>query len=110
MPPSSTTISARVSQMLAESPLRHSPFRQFYTGSVGTAMGYTMQASMAAWLMATLTPSALMVALVQSASTAPFLLFGLIAGSLADIMNRRRLIVITRWSCSRRPPCSGRSR
>jgi MFS family permease len=95
MPPSSTTISARVSQMLAESPLRHSPFRQFYTGSVGTAMGYTMQASMAAWLMATLTPSALMVALVQSASTAPFLLFGLIAGSLADIMNRRRLIVIT---------------
>ena len=50
---------------------------------------------MAAWVMATLTPSALMVALVQSASTAPFLLFGLVAGSLADIMNRRRLIVGT---------------
>lgn len=95
MPTSSTTTSARVSQMLADSPLRHTPFRQFYTGSVGTALGYTMQASMAAWLMATLTPSALMVALVQSASTAPFLLFGLIAGSLADIMNRRKLIVIT---------------
>ena len=43
----------------------------------------------AAWLMATLTPSALMVALVQSASTLPFLLFGLMAGSLADEAARR---------------------
>ena len=45
--------------------------------------------------MATLTPSALMVALVQTASTAPSLLFGLIAGSLADIVDRRRVILIT---------------
>jgi len=80
---------------MAASPLRDAAFRVFYTGSVGTALGYTMQAAMAAWVMATLTPSALMVALVQSASTLPFLLFGLIAGSLADIMNRRRLIIIT---------------
>ena len=88
-------MSARTAKLLAESPLRHRSFRQFYTGSVGTALGYTMQAAMAAWLMGTLTPSALMVALVQTASTAPFLLFGLIAGSLADIMNKRKLIVIT---------------
>ena len=57
-------------------------FRRFYLGSIGTALGYTMQATMAAWLMATLTPSALMVALVQTASTPPALLFGLIAGAL----------------------------
>ena len=50
---------------------------------------------MAAWLMATLTPSALMVALVQTASTAPSLLFGLIAGSLADIVDRRLVIIAT---------------
>ena len=54
-----------------------------------------MQATIAAWLMATLTPSALMVALVQSASTAPTLLFGLIAGTLADIIDRRRVILAT---------------
>ena len=90
-----TTVSARLKQAIAASPLRNSSFRVFYAGSVGTALGYTMQASMAAWLMASLTPSALMVALVQSASTAPFLLFGLIAGSLADIMNRRKLIIAT---------------
>ncbi|MBA3477135.1 MAG: MFS transporter [Lautropia sp.] len=95
MPTPISTVSARLSPIFAASPLRNGAFRAFYTGSVGTALGYTMQASMAAWLMATLTPSALMVALVQSASTAPFLLFGLVAGSLADIMNRRKLIVVT---------------
>ena len=46
-----------------------------------------MQATVAAWLMATLTPSALMVALVQTASTAPSLLFGLLSGSLADMVH-----------------------
>jgi MFS family permease len=88
-------ITERLARLLAASPLRDTRFRVFYTGSVGTALGYTMQASMAAWVMATLTTSALMVALVQSASTVPFLLFGLIAGSLADLMDRRKLIVIT---------------
>lgn len=89
------TSSARLARLLSGSPLREARFRVFYTGSVGTALGYTMQAAMAAWVMATLTPSALMVAMVQSASTVPFLLFGLIAGSLADIFDRRRVIIIT---------------
>ena len=95
MPISTPNVAARLAQILKSTPLREKRFRLFYVGSVGTALGYTMQASMAAWVMATLTPSALMVALVQSASTVPFLLFGLIAGSLADIMDRRKLIVIT---------------
>src|ERR1700694_1642487 len=84
-----------VSSVLASSPLRHRPFRLFYLGSIGTALGYTMQATIAAWLMATLTPSPFMVALVQSASTAPTLLFGLIAGTLADLVDRRRIILTT---------------
>src|SRR5437016_5030725 len=54
-----------------------------------------MQATVAAWLMATLTPSALMVALVQTASTVPTLLFGLAAGALADIVERKRVILAT---------------
>jgi len=81
--------------LLASSPLRHPSFRLFYLGSIGVALGYTMQATIAAWLMATLTPSALMVALVQTASMAPTLLFGLVAGALADIADRRRIILIT---------------
>ena len=85
----------RTRNALAESPLREAAFRTFYAGAIGTALGYTMQATMASWLMATLTPSALMVALVQTASTLPTLLFGLIAGALSDIADRRRVILVT---------------
>jgi MFS family permease len=92
-------VSARTASLIAElfraSPLRHGNFRLFYAGSIAAALGYTMQATVAAWLMATLTPSALMVALVQTASTAPSLLFGLLSGSLADIVDRRRVVLMT---------------
>jgi MFS family permease len=81
--------------LLSSSPLREAPFRRFYIGSVGTALGYTTQTTIVAWLMTTLTPSALMVALVQTASTAPSLLLGLFAGALADIADRRRVILVT---------------
>ena len=57
-----------------------------------------MQATVAAWLMATLTPSELMVALVQTASTVPALLFGLAAGALADIVDRRTVILVTQFA------------
>ncbi len=84
-----------LSQLFASSPLRHASFRGFYFASIGVALGYTMQATMAAWLMATMTPSALMVALVQTASTGPSILFGLVAGALADIVERRHVILAT---------------
>ena len=86
---------ALLHRLLGTSPLRHTPFRRFYLGSIGSAIGYTMQATIAAWLMATLTPSALMVALVQTASTAPSLAFGLLAGALADLVDRRKVIFAT---------------
>src|SRR5262245_39184656 len=89
------TRAALISHLLRSSPLRHRRFRIFYLGSVGTALGYTMQATTAAWLMATLTPSAFMVALVQTASTLPAVLFGLVAGSLADIVDRRRILLVS---------------
>ena len=91
----STRAASLLSSLFRASPLRHRQFRRFYLGSTGAALGYTMQATVAAWLMATLTPSALMVALVQTASTAPALLFGLVAGALADIVDRRRIILGT---------------
>ena len=81
--------SALFSELFASSPLRHRAIPPVLPGSIGAALGYTMQATVAAWLMATLTPSALMVALVQTASTVPSILFGLIAGALADIVDRR---------------------
>jgi MFS family permease len=84
-----------VSQLFRASPLRHARFRRFYFAAAASAMGYTMQATVAAWLMATLTPSAFMVSLVQTASNAPALLLGLAAGTLADIVDQRRVILAT---------------
>lgn len=91
----STRLAQILSRVVEASPLRHATFRSFYLGTIGTALGYTMQATVAAWLMATLTDSALLVALVQTASTLPTLLFGLAAGALADIVDRRRILFVT---------------
>ena len=80
---------------LSQSPLRHRAFRVFYAGAIGSALGYTMQTTVAAWLMATLSTSPVMVALVQTAATAPALLFGLFGGAMADIVDRRKVILAT---------------
>lgn len=90
-----TALGNRWRAWFADSPLREPPFRDYYLGGLGVSLAFTMQATMAAWLMATLTPSALMVALVQTASTAPALALGLIAGALADLFDRRRIILVT---------------
>ena len=84
----------RLAELFADSPLRHKSFRMFYIGTIAAALGYMMQATVAAWVMATLTTSPLIIALVQTASTAPSLVIGLIAGTMADLVDRRRLILI----------------
>ena len=89
------SVSRLAAGILKNSPLASRRFRRFYVGTAGAALGYTMQGTIAAWLMATLTPSALMVALVQTASTGPALLFGLAAGALADIVDKRRIVLAT---------------
>jgi MFS family permease len=66
----------------------------FYFGTIAAALGYMMQATVAAWVMATLTASPFVIALVQTASTAPSLVVGLVAGTLADLVDRRRLILV----------------
>jgi len=54
-----------------------------------------MHSVAAAWLMTSLTPSPLMAALVQSAGTLPLFLFCLPAGAFADLLDRRRLLLVT---------------
>lgn len=52
-----------------------------------------MQAVGAAWLMTSLSSSTLQIALIQTASALPFFLLSLPAGSIGDIVDRRRLIL-----------------
>jgi MFS family permease len=49
----------------------------------------------AAWMMTQITSSAVMVALVQTASTLPVFLFGIASGAMADIVDRRRWFAAT---------------
>ena len=54
-----------------------------------------MQNVGAAWLMAVLSPSPLYVALVQTATSLPVFLLGIPAGAIADIVDRRKLLIWT---------------
>ncbi len=54
-----------------------------------------MQSVGVAWLMTSLTPSPLLVVLMQTAASLPIFLLGLPAGALADIVDRRKLLLAT---------------
>ena len=77
------------------SPLRQPLFRAFWVASVISNIGTWMHEAGAAWLMTSLTSSPLMVALMQTATTLPVFFLGLPAGALADVMDRRRLLLLT---------------
>ncbi len=76
-------------------PLHESAFRAIWIASVVSNVGTWMQNVGVAWLMTTLTPSPVLVALIQTATTLPVFLIGLPAGALADLIDRRRLLLIS---------------
>ena len=53
-----------------------------------------MQNAAAGWLMTGLDPDPLVVSLVQVATSLPMFVFALPAGALADIVDRRRLLIV----------------
>ncbi len=80
------------------SPLAISLFRWIWIATVVSYIGTWFQEVAAGWVMTTLSASPLMVSLVQVATTVPLLLLGLPAGTLADIVDRRRLLIgVTVW-------------
>jgi MFS family permease len=76
-------------------PLREPLFRSLWIASVISYTGTWMQNVGAGWLMTQLTMSPLMISLVQAASTLPVFLVILPAGALADLVDRRRFLLIT---------------
>lgn len=76
------------------SPLRLPLFRALWLGSIVSNIGTTMNDTAAVWTMTTLTGSPTMVSLMQAMSSLPLFLFALPAGALADLVNRRRLILL----------------
>ena len=78
-------------------PLRRPVFRLLWGTWLTANICMWMNEVASAWLMTTLTTSPVMVALVQSASVLPVVLFGLPSGALADILNRRRWFMFTQF-------------
>jgi MFS family permease len=76
-------------------PLGEPLFRSLWLASVISYVGTWMQNVGAGWLMTQLTLSPLMISLVQAATTLPVFLVILPAGALADMVDRRRFLLIT---------------
>src|SRR5574337_537207 len=74
-------------------PLRRPVFRNRLIASIISNTGSWMQDTAGTWLMTALTSSPLLISLMQTAATLPVLLFGLPAGAMADIIDRRRLLL-----------------
>src|SRR5271169_6736258 len=76
-------------------PLRMPTFRNLLIADVVSDIGTFMQSVGAAWLMLSLGAGPMYVALTQTASTLPFFVLALPAGSIGDIVDRRKLILYT---------------
>lgn len=79
----------------AWAPLREPLFRAMWIAAIVSYVGTWMQSVGAGWMMITLTPSPLMVGLVQAAVALPVFLVILPAGALADMVDRRRFLLVT---------------
>src|SRR3954454_14393978 len=77
------------------SPLRHTIFSWLWIASVASNIGTWFQNVGASWMMTTLTPSPTLGAMVLAATSLPMFLLSLPAGAVADVLDRRRLLLVT---------------
>jgi MFS family permease len=77
----------------AWAPFRHRMFAAMSAAAFISNVGSWMQTVGAQWLMLTLTGSATYVALVQSAASVPIFLFAVLAGTIGDLVDRRRFLI-----------------
>lgn len=76
-------------------PLHYELFRVLWIASVASNVGTWMHSVGVVWMMTTLSPSPTMVALVQTAGSLPLFFLAFPAGALADIVDRRKLLLFS---------------
>ncbi|HEY3230044.1 MAG TPA: MFS transporter, partial [Roseiflexaceae bacterium] len=76
-------------------PLARPVFRALWIAALASNIGTLMQGVAAAWLMTSLTTSPVPVALLTTMANLPLFLVGLPAGALADVVDRRWLVLAT---------------
>src|SRR4051812_46927671 len=74
-------------------PFRRPLFAALWASSFTSNTGGWMYSAAAAWLMSSLQPEPLAVALVQAAGTLPMFLFAIPAGAAADILPKRLFLL-----------------
>jgi MFS family permease len=77
----------------AWAPFAHRSFAVLWGATVLSNIGTWMHDVGAGWLMTELSPSPIVVSAVQAATTLPIFLFALLAGAVADIVDRRKLLI-----------------
>ena len=76
-------------------PLKQPLFRAIWTASLVSSLGTWVQQVANGWLMTTLKAEPFMVSAVEVATTLPMALLALPAGALADLIDRRRYLLLT---------------
>jgi len=78
----------------AFAPLKVKLFRALWTASLISSIGGWMQTVGAQWFLVENHSDATLVALIQTASAAPFLILGIPSGVLGEFVNRRKLLIV----------------
>jgi MFS family permease len=79
----------------ALAPLRRAGFRAAWTALAGSQLVIWMNTVGAVTVIASLSDSPTLIALVQTANSAPAVLLALLMGSMADIVDRRRFVLVS---------------
>ena len=87
--------SAAVAAPGLRTPFTYSLFRAIWIASLVSNVGTWMQNVAGVWLVTTLTTSALLVALMQTATSLPAFLLSMPAGAVGDLIDRRKLLLFT---------------
>ncbi len=73
-------------------PLRHARYRNIWLANMVSNMGTWIQTFASAWLVASISESASITSLVQTATYVPIFLFALMAGVVADAVHRPKFL------------------
>jgi MFS family permease len=91
---SSSVTASNTPPVGAFAPLKVKLFRALWTASLISSIGGWMQTVGAQWFLVESHSDAVLIALIQTASAAPFLLLGIPSGVLGEFVNRRRLLIV----------------
>lgn len=81
-------------------PLKGKLYRAIWLAGIASNLGSVVQRIVAAWFMVVLSSSPLLVTLVHSVAVLPMILFALLAGTTADIFDKRIQMIIALSFCA----------